>query len=296
MIPYGLFAVIVNWNLANKTILCVDSLLSAGLPLNQIIVVDNGSDDNSVEELSKRFGDCLIIITNKHNKGFAAGVNQGIREAIYKNAKWIFLINNDAYVDVTFFDKIIPFLCDEFDILSPIIYYHDRPNKIWFVGDRLIPGTLFSYGLWKNRIDDGNLPESIAIDFANGAGMLIKREVFEKIGFFDEQLFMYGEEVDFCWRAKINNLKIVSVTGAKIWHEISASTSSTSTLKHYLKTRNQTIFYRRYTNGLKRAFILLIHLFIILIKSLRLSITDIEITKSMIRGYIDGLRSEKVYQ
>lgn len=290
----NVFAVIVNWNLAEKTIACVNSLISSGLPLDHIIIVDNGSNDNSVESFYLKFGDLPTIIRNPNNKGFAGGANQGVLEAIKRNAEWIFLINNDAYVDKSFFSNIEKFLCEDYDIVSPLIYYHDQPNKIWFAGDRLIPGTLFTYGLWKNKIDNGALPESKEIDFANGAGMLVKRKVFESVGLFDEHLFMYGEEVDFCWRAKMKNFRIISATRAKMWHEVSASTSKTSDLKIYLKAKNQTIFYKRYTNGLKQIYMLSINLFMILIKSIGylLSFNLIAI-RSITKGYLDGLRSNE---
>lgn len=291
MISNDIYAVIVNWNLADKTIFCVESLITSGLPPEQIIIVDNGSDDDSVTCFSFKFGDKLTILSNPDNKGFAAGVNQGILEAMKKNAKWIFLINNDAYVERDFFKKIKPHLCNKYDIVSPIIYYHHNPHKIWFVGDRLIPGTLFTIGLWKNKTDSGKLPEILEIDFANGAGMLIKRNVFETIGLFNEKLFMYGEEVDFCWRAKKNHFRIIGVTSAKMWHEISASASKKSLMKFYLKTRNQTIFYKRYTTGLKRISMLSIYFIYVLIKSAgHLLLSNFNVSKTYIKGFIDGLR------
>lgn len=290
----NVFAVVVNWNLADKTMRCIDSLVSSGLSLNHIIIVDNGSNDESVKSFHSRYGDIPTIIQNPNNRGFAAGANQGILESIKRNAEWIFLINNDAYVDKSFFSNINKFLCEDYDIVSPIIYYHDQPNKIWFVGDRLIPSTLFTYGLWKNKVDDGTLPELLEIDFANGAGMLVKRKVFESVGLFDEHLFMYGEEIDFCWRAKMKNFRIISATRAKMWHEVSASSSKTPSIRVYLKSKNQTIFYKRYTKGLQRAYMLLMNLLMILIKSTSYLISlNFNSSKSILKGYFDGLKSDE---
>lgn len=291
MITYNLFAVIVNWNLADQTITCVDSLLAAGLPLEKIILVDNGSDDHSIEKFTLKYGGDLGIISNTHNKGFAVGVNQGIIDALEKKAEWVFLINNDAYVARDFFIKVRQFLSDEYEIISPIIYYHDQPDKIWFIGDRLVPGTLFTYGLWKNKIDHGNLPSVIEIDFANGAGMIVKDKVFETIGLFDEKLFMYGEEVDFCWRARLRNFKFISATDVKMWHIISASASKNSSQKNYLKARNLVIFYKRYTQGIKRIYMLSASLVIILIKSLAyLFLFNLKLMSSLIQGWYDGFK------
>ncbi|WP_322793427.1 glycosyltransferase family 2 protein [Bellilinea sp.] len=287
----NLFTIIVNWNLAEPTMACIDSLIKAGLFLENIIVVDNGSTDHSVEKIRKKFGDKIIFIINNENKGFAAAANQGINEALNRGADWVFLINNDAYIAEDFFLRISQNLKEDYDIISPLIYYHSPPNKIWFVGEKTVPGTLFSYSRWKNKIDRGKIPPVLKADFANGAGMIVKRKVFETIGLFDNDLFMYGEEVDFCWRAKMKNFKCVGINKAKMWHLISASTYRNSSRRNYLKTRNQVIFFRRYSIGIQRFINLLLFFMITSLRGLiQIFHLDFNGAYSFLKGWFDGCR------
>lgn len=287
----NLFTVIVNWNLAEPTLICIDSLIKAGAILENIIVVDNGSSDHSVEKIKKKFGDNIIFIRNSENKGFAAAANQGINGALNRNADWVFLINNDAYIAEDFFLHITQNLKEDYDIISPLIYYHSTPNKIWFVGEKIIPGTLFSYSIWKNKIDRGKIPPVLKVDFANGAGMIVKRRVFETIGLFDNHLFMYGEEVDFCWRAKMKKFYCVGINTAKMWHHISASTSRNSSRRIYLRSRNQVVFFRRYSVGIQRFIMLLLSFMVTSIRGLiQIFRLDFDAAYSFLKGWLDGCR------
>ncbi|MFZ6027655.1 MAG: glycosyltransferase family 2 protein [Chloroflexota bacterium] len=249
-----LFTILVNWNLKADTIECIESLLAAGATPGRIIVVDNGSTDGSVDALQRRFGESITIRETGENLGFAGGVNQGLMDARSANAVWVLLLNNDTLVAADFLNQLAQAVATapEYAIWAPLIYYHAAPERIWHLGARIYPGTLATYSLKKDQPDKGNLPAIVPVDFVTGCGMLIRGDVFERIGLFDPAFFMYGEEVDFCWRARRAGFRTACATRAHIWHKVSLSANRDRAASRYHRIRNQIRFYRKHATGLQR--------------------------------------------
>jgi len=249
----SLYAVVVNWNLRIETVACVESLLTTGVAVDQIIVVDNGSSDDSVSVLRERFGPDLLLIVSSRNLGFAGGANLGIEFALERGAGWVLLLNNDTRVAPTFLAEMenAAVADNQFAILAPLILYQDVPDRIWYAGDRLIPGVLVTYSLRRQQKDHGKLPLLMPVDFVSGCAMLVRRDVFEKVGLFDRTLFMYGEDVDFCWRARLAGFRLVCATHAKMWHKVSVSSNHDKPRMRYWRIKNQIRFYRAYARGLQ---------------------------------------------
>lgn len=285
-----LYAVTVNWNQYELTETCIASLLQAGLKERQLIVVDNGSSDDSPNRLKRRFGDAIIQIINSENRGYVLAVNQGIEHALALGADWVLIINNDAYVAKSFLECLMPVINQGlFAILGPVIFYANDPRRVWYLGDRLIDGTLLTRGLFRNQFISSNLPPIVEVDFVSGCGMLVKREVFENVGVFDPLYEMYAEEVDFCWRAREAGYKFACVTRAHMWHVVSATASRDRPRTRYLKIRNQIWFYRKYAKGGQRIPLFLFSL----LKVLYISLGDIisfqgELFKATTTGWLDG--------
>ena len=283
--------IVVNWNLLDDTIECIDSLLKAGASLNQIIIVDNGSTDGSITGLRDYYQAQIFIITVKENIGYAAGANLGIQYALTQNYEWLLLLNNDTIVAADFIKNMYQATQNNngYSILTPIIFYQSNPSIIWYQGERQIGNTLLTIDKYKNRKIKQNLPKFFPIDFTNGCAMLVSRKVFEKIGFLDESFFMYGEEVDFCWRARLDGFKFACYTPAHIWHKISKSSQGSQPMSRYLRIRNQIYFYKRYTHG----FEILTYFVFTLIRTVKLCIIDllkghITLIPPSILGWSDG--------
>lgn len=292
-----IFCVLVNWNLKSDTIACIESLLNAGVPTRQIIVVDNGSVDGSLDAIAGRFSPKVNLIANKENLGYASGLNQGINQALSLGAEWVFVLNNDTLCSPDIFDTLGDALekDDGISILAPLILYFDRPNQIWYTGDRLLPGSLITTSLYKNTRDSIDLPELLPVDFVSGCGMLINKDVFDKIGVFDTSLFMYGEEVDFCWRARQGGMRLVCATRAKMWHKVSASANKEQVQMRYFRIRNQNVFYRRYARGIQIPAMLLFTL----LRNFRICISDllqnqVALIPPLLRGWYDGWFGKKI--
>jgi len=292
----SLYSVIVNWNLKDDTLACVESLLAAGATPGQIIVVDNGSSDDSVAALQARFSSSLQLIQSDQNLGFAGGNNLGIQRALDQGAKWILLINNDTYVAPTFLHEMENAVksAEGLGIIGAVILYHDFPERIWYFGDRLIPGLLATKSLYHGQIYQDQFPSLVPVDFVSGCGMLVNSEVFKRIGFFDITYFMYGEEVDLCWRARTAGFRLAVATQAKMWHKVSASSNRDQSTSRYLRIRNQIRFYRTYSRGLQ----LLVMIVFTWLRALYIMVGDlthgrISLINPLIRGWIHGWIDQK---
>jgi hypothetical protein len=246
-----MLAVIVNWNSATDTLECVQSLRAAGAELSQILVVDNGSSDDSVQALTAEFGPELLQIENDKNLGFAAGSNLGIRDGLARAVEWILLINNDTVVHPDFLSALHRAAQADFDVLGPMIYFFDAPDTIWYLADTSRFAGLVTTNPYVGRkaaelsIPPGPFP----IEFICGTAMLVRSAVFEQVGLLDESLFMYAEEVDFTLRARAAGFRFGAEPRARMWHRVSVSADRVAAQSRYLRIRNQIWIYRRHSKG-----------------------------------------------
>ena len=269
----SIYSVIVNWNLAEETADCIHSLLAAGAQPGQIVVVDNGSTDGSAEKLSAQFGQKIQLILSQENLGFAGGNNLGIRHALTYSAEWVLLLNNDTVVAPNFFAEMKTAIQEQpnYPIIAPLIFYHGEPQRIWSLGDCLLPGTLITRSLWRNQEVRPDLPAFVPVDFLNACCILVHHTVFARIDLLDTTFFMYAEDVDFCWRARRAGFKLGCWTRAHIWHKVARSTGVYHPARRYWQIRNQIQVYRRYANVWQYPLML----FFTLVRSLWLTTGDL---------------------
>lgn len=237
--------IILNWNGKNDTLECLDSLRHLTYPNHEIIIVDNGSTDDSVEFFKNASWERVKIIENKENLGFAEGNNIGIRRALESSSDYILLLNNDTIVDPTFLEKLIEVGESDNDIgiLSPIIYYYREREKIQYSGEKINLYTGKISGIHPNN------KKVIHSDTICGASMLIKKETIKKIGCLPTEYFMLWEDIDYSLKAKRNNIKNVYVVNSKIWHKGSVSIGNISSpFRIKYSMRNRIIFWKKYAN------------------------------------------------
>jgi GT2 family glycosyltransferase len=279
------FVVIPNWNLKNDTIMCIQSILAGSYAPKRIIVVDNGSSDGSVKVISKYFGKAIDIIVNEENVGFAAAVNKGVKYALSQGADWVLILNNDTIVAPDMLEQLMAVATcrPDIGILSPAIFCYNQPDRIWRLGDRHPSWSPIPFKVPANvlRTEKVLLP----VDYVTGCGMLVRREVFQAIGMFDEGYFMYYEDADFCRRAKRAGFYIACVPTARMWHKISGSTWRDVSYQRYLKTRSRVKFYRRYLSLLALGYLFLSILCAILINALRGNKKSVW---AYVKGFYDG--------
>ncbi len=209
--------IILNWDGKQDTEKCIDSIYKNTSYKNfEIILVDNGSKDGSVEMLKgmKQKGLIKKLILNRENRGFGGGNNQGMAAA---RGKYVFLLNNDTIVTKNW--------------LRNIVRVAEADPAVGIVGPHfpLVENPDFVFG--GGYIDDAgraiNLynKEDMAVEQLSGGAFLIKRLVMEKVGFFDKGFFpIYFEESDYCARARKAGFKVFFTLKSKILHNESAAT------------------------------------------------------------------------
>lgn len=239
--------IIVNWNQEADTAECLNSLKRIDYSDHEIILVDNGSRDSSPDNIQGRFQN-IKLIRNRENKGFAEGNNVGIREALKRNADYILLLNNDTVVEADFLTSLVNIAEADSSIsmaTPKIMFYRDR-DTIWFAGGSFLPFIEKPSHLYYGRKDVGQVKDVTETEWISGCCMLIKREVFEKIGLLDADYFNNYEDVDFCVRARRAGYKIVVVPQARIYHKFAASMGGKfSPFYTYFRTRNNLLFFKK---------------------------------------------------
>ena len=198
------FIVILNWNRAKDTLDCLRSIEKLSIINYQlsIVVVDNGSTDNSVSlitrntqhETKKQIN--FKIIKNKANLGFAGGNNVGIRHALDNGADSVVILNNDTAVDNGLIEGLLKTAEQNKDagVISPKIYFakgyefhKDRYDKsdlgkvIWYAGGKMDWDTVYGSNRGVDEIDRGQYDEVTETDFATGACMFLKSETLKKV-------------------------------------------------------------------------------------------------------------------
>jgi hypothetical protein len=210
--------IIVNWNGGNVFRDCLLSLSKINYPNWELIVVDNGSTDSSLDYLKTPNLPKSKIILNKKNVGFAKANNQGYEESL---GEYILLLNNDTQVQSNLIAKLLERLQNdpEIGVIQPKIYIMDNPDYLDNAGSFMTQiGFLEHWGFEKK--DSEEFSKERIIFSAKGACMLIKRSVIEKVGLFDPDFVSYFEESDFCWRVWLAGWKVLFYPEVSIHHKV----------------------------------------------------------------------------
>lgn len=246
------------------TVNCLQSVVktqSKGIDLN-VVVLDNGSADDSVEKIkkstnSKINGLKFHLIENKKNLGFAEGNNVAIKYALGKGANFVCLLNNDTRVKEDFLLQLIKVAESqkEIGVVGGKIYFEegfefhsgryakgDLGKVIWYAGGKIDWQNVYASHRGVDEVDKGQYDKERETEYVNGCLMLVKKEVFQQIGFFDPRYYLYFEENDFCQRAKEAGFKLFYAPKAVIWHLNAGSSAPGSGLHDYFLTRNRLLF------------------------------------------------------
>lgn len=237
--------VVLNWNGRDDTLACLDALEKVADDNVDVVVVDNGSSDDSVSAIKAEFPDIELVETGE-NLGFAGGNNAGIERALERGAEWVVLLNNDALVEP---DAIRAFRAaaashPEAGVLGGKLYFSDPPDLIWFAGQRF--NTLLGYSgrpAGYRKPDKAEYQEPKEIGRAVGALMAVPRSVIEEVGMLDDSLFLYVEDVEWCLRIRSAGHTVRLVPDATAVHHVSASSGGEhgSVATMYYGVRN-TVF------------------------------------------------------
>ncbi|MGB9980657.1 glycosyltransferase family 2 protein [Methanobacterium sp.] len=328
----GVSIVILNWNGSEDTIECLESLYQINYPKYDIIIVDNGSEDDSIKKIKEYFGNnkfssyaeanmpvnvfeytkkdietgiklendfkaCknTVIIKNDKNEGFAEGNNIGMRFALENlNSDYILLLNNDTIVNKDFLDPLVNIAENDalVGMVGPKIYYYDTPNKINAAGGKIIWHLGAGVNIGSGKDDKGEFDEILEMDYLMGACILIRKDLIKKIGNFDKNLFLLFEDTDLCIRAKKAGYKMIYTPESSIYHKEGISAKK-SPIKLYYMYRNRIILIRKHQKVIKE----FIFLFYISGRSITASMInclfgDFETGKIIAKGVLSGLKTK----
>lgn len=213
--------IILNWNGLQHIEECLNSVINQTYENYEIIFVDNASTDASVEFVKTKFPSIKIIVNDK-NYGFAKGVNIGIKHA---KGEYILLLNNDAIADKNWISELIKAaeLNDKIGMVASKILLYTERDKINCTGTSIhTNGAAMLRDYYKKDTQSTEIEEVFG---PNGAACLFKRELFKNVGYYDEDYFMYSEETDLAWRARIAGWKCVYNPRAIAYHKFSVERS-----------------------------------------------------------------------
>lgn len=243
-----IYAVTLNWNRPQDTIACLASLSEQTYPNLRLVVVDNGSSDDSAGQIRAAFPDTTLI-ANATNQGFAHGMNIGIGHALAAGAEYVFVLNNDTFLASDAVSQLVLQISEGVGLLAPIIYYANAPRQIWSLGGQIHSWTLETVATARGQIDQRQWPDVIQRDFVPGCAMLLSRAALEEVGLFDECFFMYYEDLDLCLRMRRAGYRILAVTRSKMWHKVASSSGGDdSPNERYWMARSSVRYFARHAH------------------------------------------------
>ncbi len=268
----------VNYNGIKYLKTLYESLQNITYSPVELIFVDNASNDGSVEFVKRNYPE-VKIIQNSRNYMFAKGNNEGIKIAA---GEIICLLNNDVKVDSQFIEPIINSFQRNPEIAAcqPKVLDLNNSDKFEYAG--AAGGFIDKYGFpfMRGRIfftlerDSGQYDSNLEIFWSSGACFFIRKSVLDYIGMLDEDFIMHMEEIDLCWRMRLQNWKIFCIPSSKVWHYGGGTLSTDNPQKIYWNFRNNIFLLVK-----NLSFINLIRILCI-----RLLLDEIAFVRELVRG------------
>jgi hypothetical protein len=230
--------VVLTWENYDEASDCLDSLQSITYPdaSHRVIVVDNGSEDGSVERLEDEYGWCEFV-RNDENLGFARGNNAGIRRALDAGVDYVLLLNDDTVVTEDFLEPLVR-TAEERRRVAAVggVIYRAETEEIHNAGYRFYPAAGGKAGLIREPKD-----EPYPVDYVQSCLVLLDAEFLAEVGLLNESYFIGMEDVDLAWKARERGWQVLTTPESRIYHRIGV-TSDVSPFMSYHRTRNKLRF------------------------------------------------------
>lgn len=250
--------IIVNWNAKELLHNCLESILKETKEFPyEIVVVDNNSNDGSVELLESDYKNKITLIKNTENRGFAYANNQGMKVS---KGEYLLLLNSDTVILDGAIDKSVGYIKKDKEIglvgckllnsdgtLQPSCYNFNSLLSAFLFKSKFINNVKKEKRYkYEGLITSFDYNKKHEIDYVCGAYMLFSREVMNKIGFLDDSFFMYGEEADYCARVKQKGYKVIYYPDAAIIHYGGGSSKKISIISENRRIISRLKFIRKH--------------------------------------------------
>jgi GT2 family glycosyltransferase len=241
--------IVLNWNGREDTLRCLESLQAVEYPNWEVLVVDNGSEDGSLDAIRERHPEAMVIEAGR-NLGFAGGNNLGIEAALRRGAEFVLVLNNDTTVAPDLLRAFVRAAREHPDagVFAAKIYFLKDPQRLWYAGARWNSMSAAFEHVGQGVLDTGADFEQVRdTDYACGCAMLLRAPAVQAVGMLDERFFLLFEETDWCFRAREAGFRCLFVPGAKVWHRVSSSFGGgRSILYEYFLFRNRLLWAERH--------------------------------------------------
>lgn len=248
MLSNELQIVVLNWKKYAETKQCLDSIYGNGFWSRQVVLVDMESEPEVVSRLRPGYPG-LEVIPVQENIGYAAGNNIGLRLALERNVPAVLLLNNDTVLAEDCLAVMMAELeREKIGAVVPKIYYAHDPERIWYAGGDIRWWRVSVQHFGFRRTDPGRWDHPRRVSFATGCALLLKTAMITQIGYLDESLFSYYEDLDYSLRIQQAGYEIQYCPRAQVWHKVGAGTNEQTYSPCYLyyQTRNRIYVFTRY--------------------------------------------------
>ncbi len=249
--------VIPTYNRRGDLLKCLDSVLNLeGYDNFEVVVVDNGSEDNSAADVRNHYPQ-VHVIDLPDNRGAAVASNIGLSYAYERNADYFLRLDSDTTLAPTSLSRFIEEAKNRPDagVLGAKILYYDQPEMLWSAGAIQTSWFFGTQELGRGQPDGTSFDEPWLVDFVWSAGILITRRAYEATKGFDPDFFVYYEDTDFCLRVRRAGFNIWYIPSAIIWHKVGNITPSSQ--RAYQWGRGKMLLFRKHSKGFHRAALIL---------------------------------------
>ncbi len=277
--------IIVNYNASHEIMALLGSIEQAGYTDLEIIVVDNGSPSDQINDIAERYPN-VICQTSKTNLGFAGGNNLGYQ---YATKELLFFVNPDTRIQSNFFEPILDYFNThtKIGLLSPRIMYEEGKDIVQYAGTSAMhPITLRTKTAGKGESMCDQFKNISTTFFGHGAAMFVPRHVIELVGLMDESYFLYYEELDWCQRIRNHGFDIIYFGNSEIIHLESISVGKESPLKIYYMSRNRLHFAKKHFSSFYICLNFLYALLVLLPKAIVTYFKDPKLLKAWLQGFV----------
>ncbi len=254
--------IIVSYNVKDLLIDCIESINRFFEDISyEIIVVDNNSDDGTIDDVCLRFPQ-VVFIQNRHNTGFSAANNQGIK---ISKGDFILLLNPDTYFIDNSVKRMLDYIKSQGDnvIMSPRLLNADRSLQVSAWKDKtILVMTMELIRIFIDRYQLRSFTTPMQIDNVAGAAMLFPKTVVNNIGFLDDDIF-WMEDFDFCYRLRKGGGKVMYFPGASIVHYGGGSTDRNLNIAYANANISKLKFYKKnfsFVSALLASLVILAHI------------------------------------
>lgn len=215
---------VLNWNGAEDTLECLESLSKLTYSNAESVVIDNGSTDDSIRRIQKAYPE-VQILELPENLLFGGGNNKGLEWAQEQGYAYVIFLNNDTTVEPDFVEPLLDSFTsmEKVGIVAPLMCYASEPKRIWYAGGKV--------NLWTGTVAHRHIRDSVATlrlqptatDYITGCCLMMPIALATEMGGFHPDFKMYGEDVDLSLRVKQAGYQLIFNPDSTIYHKVSAS-------------------------------------------------------------------------